>query len=86
MHRVCSPGGFLFIRDLLRPGDDATLARLVKTYAGDANDNQRRLFADSLHAALGLDEVRGFVERLGYPAGAVQQTSDRHWTFHSGRS
>ena len=49
MHRVC--GGFLFVRDLLRPADETTLANIVKTYAGAANDNQQKMFAESLHAA-----------------------------------
>src|SRR6185437_10320420 len=40
MHRVCSGGGVLFVRDLLRPSDTATLARLVNTYAAGANDHQ----------------------------------------------
>jgi ubiquinone/menaquinone biosynthesis C-methylase UbiE len=79
MHRVC--GGFLFIRDLLRPADAETLAHLVKTYAGDANDHQRKMFAESLHAALTLDEVREMVGRLGYQPDDVHQTSDRHWTW-----
>jgi ubiquinone/menaquinone biosynthesis C-methylase UbiE len=83
MHRVCHPGGFLFVRDLLRPADTATLTRLVKTYAGDANDHQRQMFADSLCAALTLDEVREMVGRLGYQPENVQQNSDRHWTWAS---
>ena len=48
MHRVCSGGGVLFVRDLLRPGDRATLAHLVNAYAAGANDHQRKMFADSL--------------------------------------
>src|SRR5947209_8656224 len=50
MVRVAAPGGRLFVRDLLRPGDEADLRRLVAAYAGDANDCQRQMFADSLHA------------------------------------
>jgi ubiquinone/menaquinone biosynthesis C-methylase UbiE len=79
--RVVAPGGTLFIRDLLRPADEATLARLVATYAGDANDHQRQMFADSLHAALSLDEIRALVAGLGFPADTLQQTTDRHWTW-----
>jgi ubiquinone/menaquinone biosynthesis C-methylase UbiE len=86
MHRVCSPNGILFVRDLLRPEDETTLRHLVDTYAAGANEHQRKLFAASLHAALTLDEVRELVGRLHYPPQTVQQTSDRHWTFASGRS
>jgi len=86
MHRVCSAGGVLFVRDLLRPSDTATLARLVNTYAAGANDHQRKMFADSLHAALTLDEVREMVGRLGYDPATVVQSSDRHWTWAASRS
>lgn len=81
MHRVCSPGGVLFVRDLLRPADVPTLRHLVDTYAAGANDHQRAMFAASLRAALTLDEVREMVARLGYGADTVKQSSDRHWTF-----
>jgi len=39
------------------------------------------MFADSLHAAWTLDEVRGLVTRLGFAPATVHQTSDRHWTW-----
>lgn len=81
MHRVCAISGLLFVRDLLRPDDEPTLRHLVNTYAAAANDHQRRMFADSFHAALTLAEVRELVGRLNYPPDSVQQTSDRHWTF-----
>lgn len=81
MHRVCSPGGVLFVRDLLRPSDEVTLRNIVETYAAGANDHQRKMFADSLHAALTLAEVRELVGRLGHGPHTVQATSDRHWTF-----
>jgi ubiquinone/menaquinone biosynthesis C-methylase UbiE len=85
MHRVCAPGGTLFIRDLLRPEDRATLDHFVNAYAAGANDHQRKMFAESLHAALTLDEVRAMVAALGYSAGTVKQTTDRHWTWSAKR-
>src|SRR4051794_6741996 len=54
--RVLKPGGRLFVRDLMRPADETLLRRLVAAYAGDANAHQQQMFADSLHAALALDE------------------------------
>jgi ubiquinone/menaquinone biosynthesis C-methylase UbiE len=81
MVRVAAHGALLFVRDLLRPPDDLTLMRLVATYAGDANDHQRQMFADSLHAALTVDEVRALVTALGFDADTVRQTTDRHWTW-----
>lgn len=79
--RVAAPGGLLFFRDLMRPADRATLDGLVDTYAAGANEHQRRMFAESLHAALTLAEIRGLVAELGFAAESVQATSDRHWTW-----
>jgi ubiquinone/menaquinone biosynthesis C-methylase UbiE len=61
MARVVKEQGVLFVRDLLRPVDKATLTALVQTYAGDANAHQQKMLADSLHAALTLEEVREMV-------------------------
>jgi len=80
MLRVLRRPGLLFVRDLLRPDDVATVDRLVATYAGEANPHQRQMFRDSLCAALTLEEIRALVSGLGFPAECVAQTSDRHWT------
>jgi len=53
----------------------------VQLYAGDANAHQRKMFDDSLRAALTLDEIRSLVTRVGFDPHAVKQTSDRHWTW-----
>jgi len=79
--RVAAPGAVLFVRDLLRPSDEMTLLRLVATYAGEANEHQKQMFADSLHAALTLDEIRHLVAALGFDPATAQQTTDRHWTW-----
>jgi len=84
--RVTAGGGLLFFRDLLRPDEEATLNQLVATYAADCNEHQRRMFAESLHAALSLDEVRELVAQLGFAASTVTQTSDRHWTWSARKS
>jgi ubiquinone/menaquinone biosynthesis C-methylase UbiE len=81
MKRVIGPGGLLFVRDLLRPADDASVDRLVDLYAAGANEHQRQMFGDSLRAALTLDEIRSLVQPLGFDPGSVQQTTDRHWTW-----
>jgi ubiquinone/menaquinone biosynthesis C-methylase UbiE len=83
MARVAAPGGVLFVRDLLRPDDEATLRRLVEQYAGGANAHQQKMFADSLRAALTLAEVCGLVAALGFDPSEVRQTTDRHWTWKS---
>jgi len=84
--RVTKPGGLLFFRDLLRPATEDQLQQLVATYTPGANEHQQRMFAESLHAALSFNEIREMVRSLGFAAGDVQQTSDRHWTWSAHRS
>jgi ubiquinone/menaquinone biosynthesis C-methylase UbiE len=79
--RVTTRGGLLFHRDLARPSDEVELRHIVETYAGRATPYQRKLFSDSLRAALTLDEVREMVVRFGFAHDTVQSTSDRHWTW-----
>src|SRR5262249_47690274 len=55
MVRVVAPDGILFVRDLLRPDEDATVRHLVETHAAGANAHQRKMFEDSLRAALTAD-------------------------------
>jgi ubiquinone/menaquinone biosynthesis C-methylase UbiE len=86
MVRVVRSGGTLFVRDLLRPPDRETLEQLVVQYAGDANDHQRQMFHDSLHAALSLEEVRDLARDAGLPADWARPSSDRHWTLAGRRS
>src|SRR5438067_804739 len=81
MVRVQRPSGSIFVRDLLRPPDDATVKHLVATYAAGANAHQQKMFDDSLRAALTLEEMRALVTRLAFDPKTVQQTSDRHWTW-----
>jgi ubiquinone/menaquinone biosynthesis C-methylase UbiE len=83
--RVTTRGGLLFHRDLVRPSDEAELQYLVETYAGSATPYQRKLFSESLRAALTLEEVREMVERFGFAPNTVQKASDRHWTWSAAR-
>lgn len=79
--RVLRPGGMLFFRDLFRPDSREQLDALVQAYAGAENEHSQRMFAESLHAALSLPEIRGLVVELGGRAEDVAATSDRHWTW-----
>jgi ubiquinone/menaquinone biosynthesis C-methylase UbiE len=81
--RVTMPGGRLFVRDLLRPDSEPELQRLVQQYAGQENERQQQMFADSLRAALNLTEIRELVTQLGFAADSVHATSDRHWTWQA---
>jgi SAM-dependent methyltransferase len=79
--RVTAPGGLLFHRDLARPAGEAELRHLVETYAGDATPYQRKIFAESLRAALTADEMGDIVAMFGFARDSVSMTSDRHWTW-----
>jgi len=86
MVRLVAPGGTLFVRDLARPETRERLEELVELHAGREATAARALFADSLHAAFTLDEVRAFLRDLQIPASAAGMTSDRHWTISWTRS
>jgi ubiquinone/menaquinone biosynthesis C-methylase UbiE len=79
--RVTRHGGLLFHRDLARPTDESQLQSLVDTYAAGATAYQRRLFSESLHAALTANEIRDLVATFGFALETVRMTSDRHWTW-----
>jgi ubiquinone/menaquinone biosynthesis C-methylase UbiE len=79
--RVTTPGGLLFHRDLARPNDEATHQKIVAAYAAEATPYQRKLFAESLYAALTVEEMRDLVTRFGFAPDTIQMTSDRHWTW-----
>ena len=79
--RVTRPGGMLFFRDLMRPATQTELESLVTQYAGEESDHAQKMFAESLAAALDLDEIRDMVQGFGFSRDTVQATSDRHWTW-----
>jgi ubiquinone/menaquinone biosynthesis C-methylase UbiE len=84
--RVCDPRGTIFFRDLLRPADKRTLDRLVDLYVAGGTQHQRQLFAESLHAALTLEEVRTLIAEFGFDPQTVHATTDRHWTWITRKS
>jgi ubiquinone/menaquinone biosynthesis C-methylase UbiE len=81
MLRVLKPGGWLFVRDLLRPSSVAEVEQLVATYAGDETADCQQLLRQSLHAALSLDEMRLMARQFDLPVDCLAATSDRHWTL-----
>jgi ubiquinone/menaquinone biosynthesis C-methylase UbiE len=84
--RVAAIRGLLFHRDLVRPSDECELQHLVEAYADSATAYQRKLYSDSLRAALTLDEMRELVSHFGFATSTVQMTSDRHWTWSTMKS
>ena len=63
LKRVLKQNGAICIRDLLRPTDEATINSLVESIGTEYNDDQKKLFRDSLHAALTIDEVNQLIDR-----------------------
>lgn len=84
--RVTADDGLLFFRDLMRPKTIGELDYLVEMYAANESDHGQQMFADSLHAALSLEEIRDLVAEHGFAAQTVQATSDRHWTWAARRT
>jgi ubiquinone/menaquinone biosynthesis C-methylase UbiE len=80
--RVLKPNGAIFIRDLIRPNDEATMNALVESIGtkSEYDDRQNMLFRDSLHAALRVDEINELVQKAGLGGVRVYQSSDLHWT------
>jgi ubiquinone/menaquinone biosynthesis C-methylase UbiE len=85
MARVVKPGGFLFVRDLLRPQSVDQIEHLVQLHAGAEPTDSQQLLRQSLAAALDLSEIREMVSRCGFSPDTVQVTSDRHWTWSAVR-
>jgi ubiquinone/menaquinone biosynthesis C-methylase UbiE len=81
MHRITATGGILFVRDLVRPPTDAVAQQLVQQYTQQSTEYCQRLFLESLHAALTIEEVKHIVTGLGYDHQTVTMSSDRHWTW-----
>jgi ubiquinone/menaquinone biosynthesis C-methylase UbiE len=79
VRRLARPGAALYVKDLHRPETTEELEALVATYARGCSPYQRRLFADSLHAALTTTEVLSICRRLGLLDVRVRRCSDRHW-------
>jgi ubiquinone/menaquinone biosynthesis C-methylase UbiE len=73
----------VLIRDLLRPETEARLAEIAAKYSGGWSPLQMRLYKDSLHAALSLEEVRAYASDAGLQGVCVEQITDRHWSLET---
>jgi ubiquinone/menaquinone biosynthesis C-methylase UbiE len=78
--RIARPAAPILIRDLVRPENQQILQQLLRTHAAQWRPLQRKLFADSLHAALTVEEVRQFLDHCGLADVVVTQVTDRHWS------
>ncbi|WP_096607847.1 methyltransferase domain-containing protein [Calothrix sp. NIES-2100] len=80
LKRVVKPHGGIFIRDLFRPADEATINDLVNSIGVEFNAIQTKCFRDSLYAAFTLDEVTELFSQAGLSDVKIYQNSNRHWT------
>ena len=81
VNRVVKTNAAILIRDLIRPEHQKAVDMLVKKYAADCTDHQRKLFQDSLMAAFTLEEVEAMLAESGIRGAQVVQSSDRHWSI-----
>lgn len=81
MIRTTRDGGVIFVRDLMRPTSAEEVDSLVEMHASEESEYSRRLFGESLHASLTLEEMKDMVEHFGVSPDSVVATSDRHWTW-----
>ncbi len=82
--RVLKPQGLLYIQDLLRLESTMAIEKIVDTYAKDETQYQRKLFRDSLFAALTVDEVETIIRKTEVTNTKIAQISDRHWSIERG--
>lgn len=80
LKRITKLNSGIFIRDLFRPANEEAMKTLVESIGVEYNEHQKKLFRDSLHAALTLDEVNQLIVDVGLVGVKVYQSSDRHWT------
>ncbi|MDP6933008.1 MAG: class I SAM-dependent methyltransferase [Myxococcota bacterium] len=76
--RLGAPGAGVFVADLHRPEDDATLFELVETHSQGAPPVLKRDFVNSLRAAYTVHEVQEQLEQCALGHLRVHRTSDRH--------
>ena len=81
MIRLAEEGGFVFVRDLVRPETPEQVDWYVRRYAGKESAKAKALFAASLNAAFTLEEVRNLVSKVGSDPNSVRMSSNRHWTW-----
>ena len=79
LKRVVKSNGGIFMRDLIRPENPEIMNALVESIGEEYDEYQKKLFRDSLHAALTLDEVNQLISQVDLQQVKAYQSSDRHW-------
>ncbi len=80
INRIVKKEGAILIRDLFRPVNLHIVEELVKAYAGDADEHQKKLFRDSLIASFTSTEIESIVKGAKINNVKIYHCSDRHWS------
>ncbi len=78
VHQLASPGAAIYIKDLRRPADQATLERLVTTHAAGAPPVLQHDYRQSLGAAFTVQEVQDQLRQAGLEQLLVREAEDRY--------
>lgn len=78
IRRVTQPGGFIFLRDLMRPASPDAAHGIVMQHAGTESPLLREEFYRSLLAAYTPDEVQTQLAAAGLDTLCVAAVTDRH--------
>lgn len=81
LKRVTKPNSSLLIRDLVRPMNQVQMDILVERIGTEYNSHQKKLFRDSLQAALTIDEVKQLISSVDLAGVKIYQSSELHWTI-----
>ncbi len=81
LQRVLKPNSSIFLRDLTRPDNYETLHAMVDRIGIEYDEEQKRLFRDSLYAAYTVAEIQAIATAVGLTDAHIYQSSDRHWTM-----
>jgi ubiquinone/menaquinone biosynthesis C-methylase UbiE len=79
--RVLRPGAPLVVRDLVRPGSEEELQRLLQANVGEQGEMQQRMFERTTRAAYTMDEYAAILAQVGFESAELQRTSERHVSF-----
>ena len=79
--RWAAPAAPVFVRDLLRPRDEAQARKLAEEHVGFEPDVLQRDFYNSLLAAYSIDEIEEQLRQEELAQLRVEQVSDRHLTI-----
>jgi SAM-dependent methyltransferase len=78
LRAAAAPGAFVYVTDLRRPADEATLRRLVEAHSAPEPAVLRRDFEASLRAAFAVAEVQYQLAVAGLTMLSVTALTDRH--------